>query len=435
MPARSKKERKDQRKRDRRRRVVSKEKRRQLRSANNTSDSESFVDQTHEEFVFDFSRSVGQDEETANDGLSVDGIDAAENPHIRQWWDDYLAAEPPRRLEMVQAKLGEDLDEEWREAIFPESVFEAENDSEPAKYVNLLETLAEQHRDLYRLGLSWFLRSRVSHYLATDQTQQIDHVVTADSADMEETNESFYGTVSMLRLAGLASAADELAQAGFRCIKEGQLMPWAMDEIFHFVMDRHVRACVQAGATSESIEVMESELEKIDANMDPDVAEIRRQMIERLAGRAQTDWVRNQLLGTDQKSMQNRYLLSFEFAAWLTLQRSIPPVAADELRGLILESLSSEGLTMRNYFDGVPQSTLDRHLASRLGFLSLDRFKAPATLIVAGHFVDFLADRGLTQPKSQRKSKAAIDALDNQLRRLLQNEWDSFRFLDRLRSA
>jgi DNA-binding transcriptional ArsR family regulator len=252
---------------------------------------------------------------------------------------------------------------------------------------------------------------------------------------MEATDEPFYGTLSMLRLAGLASAADELAEAGFRRVDEGQLMPWAADEIFHAVMDRHVRNCVEAGATSESIEIMETELEKLDANMNPDVAEIRREMVERLAGQSQTDWVRNQLLGTDQKSMRNRYLLSFEFAAWLTRQRPIDSVAADELRGLILESLSREGLTMRNYFDGIPQSALDRHLASLLGFMSLDRFKAPATLIAVGHFVDFLADRGLTQPKSLRQSKAAIDALDKQVRRLLQDEWDSCKFLDRLRCS
>jgi DNA-binding transcriptional ArsR family regulator len=117
----------------------------------------------------------------------------------------------------------------------------------------------------------------------------------------------------------------------------------------------------------------------------------------------------------------------------LTLQRSIDRVAADELRGLILASLSREGLSMRNYVDGVPQSVLDRHLASLLGFMSLDRFKAPATLIAADHFVDFLADRGLTQPKSLRQSKAAIKALDTQLRRLLHDEWESCKFLDRLR--
>jgi DNA-binding transcriptional ArsR family regulator len=117
----------------------------------------------------------------------------------------------------------------------------------------------------------------------------------------------------------------------------------------------------------------------------------------------------------------------------LTLQRSIDRVAADELRGLILASLSREGLSMRNYVDGVPQSVLDRHLASLLGFMSLDRFKAPATLIAADHFVDFLADRGLVQPKSLRQSKAAIKALDTQLRRLLHDEWESCKFLDRLR--
>jgi hypothetical protein len=434
MPAHSKKERKDQRKRDRRRRTVAKVKRRQLRAANDTSDSKSFVDQSDAQFSLD-SDLVGENETAANDGSEGCRSDAAENPRIKQWWNDYMTAESGRRLVMVQEKLGEDLHEEWREAIFPESVFEAESDVEPAEYVTLLETLAEHHRDLYRLGLPWFLRSRVSHYLATDQPLRIGQAVTADVADMEATDEPFYGTLSMLRLAGLASAADELAEAGFRRVDEGQLMPWAADEIFHAVMDRHVRNCVEAGATSESIEIMETELENLDANMNPDVAEIRREMVERLAGQSQTDWVRNQLLGTDQKSMRNRYLLSFEFAAWLTLQRPIDSVAADELRGLILESLSREALTMRNYFDGIPQSALDRHLASLLGFMSLDRFKAPATLIAVGHFVDFLADRGLTRPKSLRQSKAAIDALDKQVRRLLQDEWDSCKFLDRLRCS
>jgi hypothetical protein len=42
---------------------------------------------------------------------------------------------------MVREKLGEDLDDQWREEIFPESVFEAESDSQPVEYITLLETL------------------------------------------------------------------------------------------------------------------------------------------------------------------------------------------------------------------------------------------------------------------------------------------------------
>jgi len=37
----------------------------------------------------------------------------------------------------------------------------------------------------------------------------------------------------------------------------------------------------------------------------------------------------------------------------------MPPIAADELRGLVMESLSDDKLTIRVYFDGISESALE----------------------------------------------------------------------------
>ena len=168
--------------------------------------------------------------------------------------------------------------------------------------------------------------------------------------------------------------------------------------------------------------------------MDADVVLTRAEMIRRLTGKTKTKWVRNQLVGTNEQSRENCYLLSFEFSRWLTTQQNIAPIAADELRGLVLDTLSHDEITMRSYLDGISQSALDSHLTDLLGFMALDRFKAPATLIAVEHFVSFLNEAGLVNSSSLTRSLDAIHALDSELRRILGQEWSSFTFLEPLRT-
>ncbi|PAY21347.1 hypothetical protein CKO51_01850 [Rhodopirellula sp. SM50] len=110
----------------------------------------------------------------------------------------------------------------------------------------------------------------------------------------------------------------------------------------------------------------------------------------------------------------------------MSSQRSIPPIAADELRRLVLCTLSRDGITMRSYFDGFSQSALDQHLSGMLGLMSLDRFKAPATLIAVEHFVSFLSEIGLVKPKSQTRSKKVLPNLRSRLQRAFGDEWLRF---------
>ncbi len=420
---RSKKERKDQRKRDRKRRAVAKEKRQKMRTKN-AGEKVLFVEPRVDEFAGGWF------------GDELDGesrVDRKENAEIQEWWEQYLNAAGNERVEMTRVAVSGGMDEEWREALFPEAVFEAESKCESSRYVELLEFLAEDHRDLYQTGFHWFLRSRVAYYLTIDDAERIDRVVAQDAGEMTETGEAFYGTVSMLRLADLEPAADALAAAGFRCMDEKELMPWAVDEIFHFALFKHVRECIRSDATDEAIRVMEHELRKLDANMDKEVVDIRREIVLCSAGQQAKDWQRDQLLGTSRKAIRNRYLLGYEFVGWLATQRSISFSAADELRGLVFNTLSRDKLQMQDYLDGVPQRKLDEHLASLLGFMAFDRFKAPATLIAIDHFANFLAERELIDSKSFQRTLSTAASLDQQLRRALNDEWHSFQFLDRLR--
>lgn len=422
----SKQERKTQRKRDKKRRAVAKEKRRQNRSEVSGSEQSLSVDIAHPEFHGKLFDSPSADEFPA--------VEHEENPEINAWWDRYMAATGNGRIEMVIERLQDPIDDEWRKALFPEAVFEAEALADTHTYIALLELLANQHRQLYRTGLLWFLRSRVTALLSLDQEEAIARIVSEDASEMTETGEAFYGTVAMLRLANLESEADELAVAGFRVMDNEQLLPWAVDEIIHWVLFLRVRECIAAGATDDAIGDMETDLEKLDANKDSDMVALRRDMTLAAAGKTKTSWQRNELVGTNRKSQRKRYLLGYEFVGWLHRTHGMSLSAADELRGLIAESMGGDQLSMRDYLDGVPQSKLDEQLASRLGFLALDRFQAPAMLIAVDHFATFLAERDLVTKTSLQKTQESMAALGTQLRQVLREEWQSFRFLDRLRS-
>lgn len=409
---------------------MERQKRRRIRSAvEREDDVVRFADSAHGEL---FASSPGD----VLDRLSSANVKRRKpESAIDRWWDRYLASAGTKRLAMVREKLVDGLDESWREALFPEAVFEAEAHSEPTEYVAFLETLANEHRELYDDGLLWFMRSRITHYLTVGDATKIEDAVKQDAAAMTETGDAFYGTLSMLRLAGLASPADTMAVAGLRLMDTAELMPWAIDELFNFFMDSQVRQCVADGGDAAAIAKMEAILEQHNANMDPGVVLMRAEMIRRLCGRTKTKWLRNQLVGNNHQSSENCCLLSFDFSHWLTSEKAIAPIAADELRVLVLNTLSRDGLTMRNYLDGVLQALLDQHLAGLLGFMSLDRFKAPATLIAVEHFAEFLNDTGLAKPKASTASLKSVHDLDSQLRRMLNEEWQTFAFLDSLRST
>ncbi|PAY21346.1 hypothetical protein CKO51_01845 [Rhodopirellula sp. SM50] len=226
-----KKVRKDQNKREKAKREAARQKRRQRRrQANHSSDSDQFVDSAHEN-LFASGAGILPGEESLSDVESDAG-----NPGITAWWNRYMEADGSQRLSMVREKLSEELDAEWREALFPEAVFECETCYDASDYVGLLETLASDHRDLYETGLLWFLRSRVSHYLSAGNTERIDDAVSQDAAAMKETDDA------------------------------------------------------------DAIKRLESVLEENNANRDEDVVLLRAEMIRRLTGKTNTKWVPNQLL-------------------------------------------------------------------------------------------------------------------------------------------
>ncbi|QEG00203.1 hypothetical protein Mal15_42730 [Stieleria maiorica] len=424
--AKNKNTRKTQLKRERKRRAAAKKKREKTR-ARFHANQDLAVDSAHSLSLsdgFDFGPSA----------VSSEGH-ADENPEIVKWWDRFSAAKGNQRIEMVRAAFEDDLDSEWREALFPEAVHEAEMGSDPARYVHLLEYLAENHRELYREGLLWFLRSRVTHYLAIDDAARAEAAVAQDADEMTETGEAFYGTVTMLRLANLEAAAESLVLAGYRCMDETQLMPWAVEEILHCIFFQHMRECVQAGGSDESIRVMETALKEFDLSQDEEFVAVRREIVSCVSGQDTRNWTEKQLSGDSPKSIRNRMLLAYEFVGWLNTQRSIALSPADVLGDLVLETFSGEKLEIRDFFRGVPKVELDEHLASLLGFMSLDRFKAPATLIAVEHFCDFLFDRNLIDAKSLAKTKSTVESLDRQLQRVLKEEWSSFRFLNPLRTT
>lgn len=431
--ARTKKERKTQRKLDRNRRDLAREKRRRLRAAK--ADSTLAVDPAH-------APNPIKDEASLSSDTSAPPVFGAtpekpqvvvpEDPEIHAWWERFWNCDAPERIAMLRQKFSEGIPEDQPDDEYLEAILESESGCSSADYVAFLEEVRSNHPNIYKAGVQWFMRSRASHYMDCGRMEKVDEVVIEDAAMMTSTGDALFGTISMVRLAGRTQAAEALAAAAYRCLKPRELIPWAQNGIIHWKIDTHLRACAAAGATPQAVARMEAELTESGVVNDDEIVQLRREIVTRLARNDPVNWQKNQLTGGTNKASRNRYLLSYDFAGWLVSERSIPAITADELRSLLLDSLRRDHLTMKDYLEGLPQEKVDRHLASHLGFLGLDTFQAPAPLIAMKHFVDFLHEIGLVTESSRMKSERVISSLRSQLEEIPPEELDSFRFLDPL---
>ncbi len=117
MAASDKKVRKDQKRRERAKRDVARQERRRFRAAAKEQNEEvHFVDPAHAGL---FTSKTDAALMNTSAPASKPSTPEASNSPIEKWWDYYLEVDGPQRLSMVREKLGEDLNAEWRESIFP----------------------------------------------------------------------------------------------------------------------------------------------------------------------------------------------------------------------------------------------------------------------------------------------------------------------------
>ena len=103
---------------------------------------------------------------------------------------------------------------------------------------------------------------------------------------------------------------------------------------------------------------------------------------------------------------------------------------ADELRRLVITAIDGIDCPFNGLLAGLGRRDFEPYLARKLGFMSLDRIHAPATIVAMKHYYDFLQELELVKPGNWQKSQSVCDALWQELRRALKNEWPSYRFLE-----
>jgi hypothetical protein len=85
------------------------------------------------------------------------------------------------------------------------------------------------------------------------------------------------------------------------------------------------------------------------------------------------------------------------------------------------------------FLRGLKRTIFEPHLARKLGFLSLDRFHAPAGILAMYHFYDFLAEMQLVDATIRQPSQQVCVDLWKEIKNLCQGqrgEWRWYQFLE-----
>ena len=73
--------------------------------------------------------------------------------------------------------------------------------------------------------------------------------------------------------------------------------------------------------------------------------------------------------------------LLVDYEHWLCTARQVPSIVADEFRLILGEALQGMEDDGTGFLQGLKRTVFEPHLARKLGFLSLDRFHAPAGIL------------------------------------------------------
>jgi hypothetical protein len=162
-----------------------------------------------------------------------------------------------------------------------------------------------------------------------------------------------------------------------------------------------------------------------------DSQENRRTYALYLAGKSDKHWTKDELIRDKKKACWKIYLLGVDYQRWLCEERRFAPIVADELRHLVIDAANGINCPFRVLLTGLPHQAFDQYLAKSLGFMSLDRIHAPASVIAVKHYYDFLSELELVKPGVWHESQAVCDGLWKQLQRTISDEeWQSYRFLE-----
>jgi hypothetical protein len=411
MPARSKKERKQKKRQERNRREAQRRAKRDQESAGG--------------------RTVPAPHLTPPRSKPAPPQRREQSP-IDLWWDDYVKADGEGRLRMVREKLRTiEPESEWYEALFPEAIDELQSKLPSERYVAFLEELLDQHPGVFDISADWNAWSMAFVYIADERYEDLDRVVRRVAGALQTMDAPSFSLISLLRLAGRDETAQALIDAATPLIDSSGLMGWAEDELIERTLFAAYQRCVAAGATDEAVEDLYRFSSGLGVKDSKRARRDQRDFVLHLAGKADRQWSRDEFLKDGKKVGRRAYLLLADFSRWLCHSRDIPAIVADEFRRILVTCIDQMDCPVNSFMKGLKRAEFEPFLVRKLGFMSLDRFHAPATVIGMFHFYDFLVELDLVDEKTRRSAGQVCIAMWKELKRALKREWRNHQFLER----
>jgi hypothetical protein len=352
-----------------------------------------------------------------------------------RWWEAYMRADAEGRLAMVEEKLRclTPEDEEY-EAYFPEGISELSTKMSDTQYAAFLESLQTRYPAVFFADLDWHVWHMVPVYLAAQRWQDIEALIDLWTARLEGIPDTLFAVLAWLRLGGQAAAAKKLVEAAMANIHNTELMYWAAHELIEVASFAPIQDCLAAGVTEEAL--AHTCRQMVAYGMDDTEAQRHglKRRIDHLAGRTPPP-DRQQLLRSKTHLGDNIYLLIVDFCRWLQTRRDVAAIVGDQFRLIVINEIERIASDSRRELDwflhGLEYKSFEAGVVGYLRFLSLDRVRAPALIVAAYLFYDFLAEHQLVDTRVQQQSQAVCRQLWNKLRNSLGDSWRSYAFLER----
>ncbi len=362
-------------------------------------------------------------------GQSASAASPRERDVHELWWEQYEGADGPGRLAMAREKLAalKPTDPDY-EQYFPQAIDELQPLLGPRDFVAFLEELERGYPEAFADGLDWHALYSVNIYANDARWDQLNRIVDLLANSLTELTPPLSAILSQLRLCNCITAVDRLLDAVKPCLADPDLMPYASNEYIEWLMFGAYQQCLAHGASDEEIEATYQFLLGLGASESKKLQQNQRETIHRMAGQ-QPPWTREEL--KPGKDVGRRvYLLLVDYQRWLQRERGCPAMVADELRRLMIDAIDGTKDLLQSFLQGLRRKPFETFLAQRcLGFLSLTRFHAPATVGAMYHFYEFLVVSGLVEPEVRDVSQRICVDLWGKLRAAAKAEWDEYLFL------
>lgn len=357
-----------------------------------------------------------------------------EEKRVRLWWEEYTEADGETRLQMAREKLAAlDPDDEQFEAFFPEAVSEVEPQLGPERYVAFLEEIRDRWPRVFAEDIDWNVWQMAFVYVADQRGADLERAVGQLAAELKAVGEPFFSLISYLRLANRGAEVQRLLDAAVRLENSGDLMPWAVDEIYGWSLFQPYQDFVQAGATDAAFDRLWQQSLELGGRDTKEIRDHRRAFGLHLAGLAHKRWTQKELLSTKNRVGLKINLLLADYERWLSTARHVPWLVADEFRVILGDALDRMTDDLTAFLHGLERTVFEPHLVHKLNFLSLDRFHVPAGILAMYHFYDFLVEIQLVEDTLRQPSQQVCLDLWKEITNLFQKkpgQWRPYQFLE-----